>query len=66
MNEAGKRDEVIAVAERVFGDLDTAKLWLSRPKHRFDELSPFEVLSKEGGAERVIEMLGQIEHGMFA
>ena len=66
MNEAKQWDEVVAFAERVFGDARAANLWLTRPKHRLDELSPFEMLSREGGCERVIEMLGQIEHGIFA
>jgi len=53
-------------AMRVFGDLERARLWLERPKHRFEERSPLQMLVSETGGRMVEEMLGQIEHGIFA
>lgn len=53
-------------AMRVFGDLERARLWLGRPKHRFEERTPLQMLVSETGGRLVEEMLGQIEHGIFA
>lgn len=53
-------------AMRVFGDLERARLWMERPKQRFEERSPLQMLASEMGARMVDEMLGQIEYGMFA
>ena len=57
---------VFDYAVRVFGEPDRAMRWLSRPKHRFDERTPIEMLHTETGARGVEEMIGQIEYGMFA
>jgi len=53
-------------AMRVFGDLGRARLWLERPKHRFDGRAPLQMLASETGGRMVEEMLGQIEYGFFA
>jgi putative toxin-antitoxin system antitoxin component (TIGR02293 family) len=53
-------------AMRVFGDLEKARLWLQRPKQRFDGRSPLHMLALETGGRMVEEMLGQIEYGFFA
>ena len=51
---------------KVFGEPERARRWLEKPKHRFHERSPLEMLRTEFGARLVEEMLGQIDHGMFA
>jgi putative toxin-antitoxin system antitoxin component (TIGR02293 family) len=53
-------------AVKVFGEPERALLWLNRPKHRFDERTPVQMLQTDLGGRQVEEMLGQIEYGMFA
>ena len=53
-------------AVKVFGEREKALRWLNHPKHRFDERTPVQMLRTEVGGRMVEEMLGQIEHGMFA
>lgn len=53
-------------AMRTFGDLEKARLWMGRPKERFDGRSPVQMLSTDAGSLLVDEMLGQIEYGFFA
>ena len=54
------------LAKKVFGDDGKATRWLRRPKTRFDGRSPVELLSTEGGAQLVEEMLLQLDHGFVA
>ena len=51
---------------KVFDELDRARAWLNKPKKRFQGRTPLEMLRTEVGGRMVEEMLGQIEHGMFA
>ncbi len=51
---------------KVFGEREKALRWLNKPKHRFAERTPIQMLRTESGGRMVEEMLGQIEHGMFA
>lgn len=53
-------------AVAVFGDADRARKWLGSPKKRFDQRTPMQMLRTDLGGRMVEEMLGQIEHGMFA
>jgi putative toxin-antitoxin system antitoxin component (TIGR02293 family) len=53
-------------AVKVFSGADRALVWLNKPKRRFDNRTPLEMLRTEIGGRLVDEMLGQIEHGMFA
>lgn len=53
-------------AVQVFGDRDKAIQWLNRPKKRFDERAPIQMLRTDLGGRMVEEMLGQIDEGMFA
>ena len=53
-------------AVRVFGDPEKARRWLGKPKHRFEERSPLQLLRTDTGARMVEEMLWQIADGMFA
>lgn len=51
---------------RVFGDPDRARSWLTKPKRRFHDRTPVEMLRTDTGARLVEEMLIQIDEGMFA
>ncbi len=53
-------------AVTVFGDAEHARQWLGSPKKRFDQRTPMQMLRTDLGGRMVEEMLGQIEHGMFA
>jgi putative toxin-antitoxin system antitoxin component (TIGR02293 family) len=53
-------------AVSVFGDAEKARRWLSKPKKRFHERTPLQMLRTDFGGRAVEEMLGQLDHGMFA
>jgi putative toxin-antitoxin system antitoxin component (TIGR02293 family) len=53
-------------AVAVFSDAERARQWLASPKKRFDQRTPMQMLRTDLGGRMVEEMLGQIEHGMFA
>ena len=57
---------ISAMAEQVFGEPVRAWRWLRKSKRRFDGKTPVEMLVTEAGARLVEEMIGQIEHGIFA
>lgn len=68
-DESDKLARVVRIfdlAIRVFAEVDLARAWLEKPKRRFNNRTPIEMLSTETGGRMVEEMLGQIEHGMFA
>lgn len=52
-------------AVSVFGGVEEARTWLSKPKKRFDERTPLQMLRIDVGGRMVEEMLGQIDEGMF-
>ena len=54
------------LAVKVFGDADKARRWLSKPKERFQERSPVEMMRTELGGRQIEEMLYQIDEGVFA
>jgi putative toxin-antitoxin system antitoxin component (TIGR02293 family) len=69
LDESDKFARLVRVYDRtvhVFGDKEKALRWLNKPKHRFTERTPLQMLRTEVGGRMVEEMLGQIEHGMFA
>ena len=53
-------------AVKVFGDPDKARRWLTKPKIRFEERTPLQMMRTWAGGDAVEEMLVQIEEGMFA
>lgn len=57
---------ISAMAEQVFGEPERAWRWLRKTKRRFDGKTPVEMLASEAGARLVEEMIGQIDHGIFA
>jgi putative toxin-antitoxin system antitoxin component (TIGR02293 family) len=57
---------VLARAQAVWGDEESALSWLRAPKERFEGRSPLQMLSTETGGRLVEQMLVQIDEGMFA
>jgi putative toxin-antitoxin system antitoxin component (TIGR02293 family) len=56
---------IYELAVKVFGDPEKARRWLSKPKIRFNEQTPFSMLRTDLGGRQVEEMLIQIDEGMF-
>jgi putative toxin-antitoxin system antitoxin component (TIGR02293 family) len=54
------------LAVRVFGNPEKARLWLSRPKLRFEERTPLAMMRTDLGGRGVEEALFQIDEGVFA
>jgi len=57
---------ILARAQAVLGDQDSALAWLRAPKRRFENRAPLQMLSTESGGRLVEQMLVQIDEGMFA
>jgi putative toxin-antitoxin system antitoxin component (TIGR02293 family) len=57
---------IIALADRVFGNHDKGMRWLHSPMRRLEGQSPLDVLDTDIGARLVEEALGQIDAGYFA
>jgi putative toxin-antitoxin system antitoxin component (TIGR02293 family) len=53
------------LAVKVYGDPESAREWLLRPKRRFEERTPITLLRTQAGEEAVEEFLIQIDEGMF-
>ncbi|MGF6956603.1 putative toxin-antitoxin system antitoxin component (TIGR02293 family) [Paraburkholderia youngii] len=56
---------VLARAAEVFEDLELALSWLQTPAAVLEGATPLSLLSTDDGAERVMDALGRIEHGVF-
>lgn len=57
---------ITADAVRIFGDIDTAKRWLSRKHVVLGNATPLELLDTDSGAEQVADELIRIEFGELA
>lgn len=55
---------ITAMADAVFGNNEKAKRWLSKPKERFQGISPMAMLSTVQGTRQVEEMLIQMAEGL--
>jgi putative toxin-antitoxin system antitoxin component (TIGR02293 family) len=58
--------KILARAQAVMGDEESALDWLRTPKRRLEGRSPIQMLSTEAGGRLVEQMLIQIDQGMFA
>lgn len=65
-DKAMRLARVVSEADRVFGSTDKSDRWLRTPIKRMANQTPLELLRSEAGALLVNEILGQIDHGMFA
>ena len=52
-------------ATRAFGNERKARRWLTRPHHVFDGSTPLKVIRAEDGRNRIYDVLGRIEHGIY-
>ena len=57
---------VVARSDEVFGDLGEGVVWLKSPNAAQDGATPWSLLDTYVGFDCVMEMLGRIEHGVFA
>ncbi|MBK6973161.1 MAG: DUF2384 domain-containing protein [Sterolibacteriaceae bacterium] len=57
---------VIGRAEEVFEDIDVALDWMKSGNAALSGATPLSMLDTDIGAESVMDMLGRIEHGVFA
>jgi putative toxin-antitoxin system antitoxin component (TIGR02293 family) len=53
-------------AVKVFGSPEKALRWLSKPKERFAQRTPLNMLRTDVGGRMVEELIGQIAEGFFA
>jgi putative toxin-antitoxin system antitoxin component (TIGR02293 family) len=61
----GALSSVIARAAEVLGDREEAMRWLGNPVRELDYATPIWLLAAHDGAERVMDILGRIEHGIW-
>jgi putative toxin-antitoxin system antitoxin component (TIGR02293 family) len=65
-DKALRLKRIATLAEHVFGDPAKAHRWLRKPKRSLAGDTPLAYLASENGARIVEEMLGRIEHGIYA
>ena len=65
-NKALRLARIASEADRVFGNQEKADRWLRAPHSRLNGKTPLSLLKSEAGAIVIEEMLGQIDHGIFA
>ncbi len=58
--------KILARAQSVMGDQQSALDWLRTAKRRFEGRTPIQMLATEAGGRLVEQMLIQIDQGMFA
>ncbi len=57
--------EIIGRATEIIGDRQEAMRWLGTPVRGLDYATPISLLGTDEGAQRVNDILGQIEHGVW-
>jgi putative toxin-antitoxin system antitoxin component (TIGR02293 family) len=57
---------IYAMASEVLGGIDQAKKWLHSPQMGLNNRLPLDLISTEAGSQEVKDLLGRIEHGVFA
>ncbi|RBP27912.1 uncharacterized protein DUF2384 [Marinobacter pelagius] len=63
--EDNRAARLIAQAEAVFGNAESARRWLRKPKKQLSGLSPNEAMQDERGAALVDQLLTRIDSGYF-
>lgn len=58
--------EVVAKARLVLGSREAAIRWLTSPAMGLDQQKPIDLLATPAGTQLVEELLGRIEHGIYA
>ena len=57
---------IAAWAEEVFGSAAAAEQWLKARIPALGQVTPLSLLDTDEGAQRVADILGRIEHGVFS
>jgi putative toxin-antitoxin system antitoxin component (TIGR02293 family) len=57
--------QILAEADRVFGEPNKAFRWLHRPNPVLSGKAPIDLLASDAGSQAVAELLVQIDRGMF-
>jgi putative toxin-antitoxin system antitoxin component (TIGR02293 family) len=57
---------ILAHATRVFGSQEAAESWLGRPAVGLDQRRPLDLMATPVGLALVEQLLGRIEHGVYA
>lgn len=57
---------VVAYAEEVLGDVETARAWLRRPNRGLEGRRPLDTLDTDGGARAVEAVLDRAAHGVYS
>jgi hypothetical protein len=57
--------EIMVKAGDLLGSLDAGMRWLGTPVRGLDFATPISILGTKAGAERVKDILGQMEHGTW-
>ncbi len=65
-DKALRLSRIANLADKTFGAPDKADRWLRRPLSRFNGQTPLQMLRTDLGTKAVEELLGQIDHGIFA
>ena len=65
-DKALRLKRIATLAERIFGDSAKAHRWLRKSKRSLSGETPLVYLASENGARVVEQMLGRIEHGIYA
>ena len=60
-----KVEAIMGRANDVLGSSDAAMRWLGTPVRALDFATPISLLASEEGAQRVNDVLGQMEHGVW-
>lgn len=63
---AAGMDDVMLRAVDVFGGRPQAQAWLDRPNRALSGAAPQSLLATPEGRERVLTILGRIEHGIYS
>ena len=57
---------VVAQAQDVFKSADAATSWLKRPNRGLNGHALVDLLDTDAGTEQVVELLDQIEYGVYS
>jgi putative toxin-antitoxin system antitoxin component (TIGR02293 family) len=57
---------IAAGAEEVFGSAAAAERWLKEPIPALGHVTPLSLLDTDEGAQRVTDLLGRIEYGVYS
>jgi putative toxin-antitoxin system antitoxin component (TIGR02293 family) len=58
--------DITRSAVEVFGDSELASRWLKEPNPALSGATPLSLLDTEPGRDKVLSLLGQIDHGVYA